>query len=51
MPSPTLGVPIAMGYVARAFAADGAPVEFQVRGKLVPGTVAPMPFVPHRYVR
>jgi aminomethyltransferase len=51
VPSPTLGVPIAMGYVARAFAADGTPVEFQVRGKLVPGTVAPMPFVPHRYVR
>jgi aminomethyltransferase len=51
VPSPTLGVPIAMGYVQKAYATEGTPVEFAVRGRLVPGTVAPMPFVPHRYVR
>lgn len=51
VPSPTLGYPIAMGYVVPAYAAEGTPVEFQVRGKLVSGSVAAMPFVPHRYVR
>jgi aminomethyltransferase len=51
VPSPTLGVPVAMGYVTRAYAAEGTPVEFSVRGRLVPGRVAKMPFVPHRYVR
>ena len=50
VPSPTLGYPIAMGYVVPAYAAEGTPVEFQVRGKLVSGSVAAMPFVPHRYV-
>lgn len=51
VPSPSLGVPIAMGYVLKPFAADGTVVAFAVRGRKVPGTVAPMPFVPHRYVR
>lgn len=51
VPSPTLGYPIAMGYVATAHAADGSAVAFQVRGRRVPGTVVPMPFVPHKYVR
>lgn len=51
VPSPTLGFPIAMGMIERAFAADGTPIEFMVRGKPVPGTVVPMPFVPHRYIR
>lgn len=51
VPSPSLGRPVAMGYVAKAFAAEGTPVEFSVRGRMVPGRVAKMPFVPHRYVR
>ncbi len=51
VPSPTLGYPIAMGMIERAFAAEATPVEFMVRGKPVPGTVVPMPFVPHRYIR
>jgi aminomethyltransferase len=51
VPSPTLGYPVAMGYVARSHAEPGTPVEFSVRGRLVPGTVTKMPFVPHRYVR
>ncbi|MBA3931308.1 MAG: glycine cleavage system protein T, partial [Xanthomonas sp.] len=49
--SPSLQSPIAMGYVARAQAADGTALEIDVRGKRIPAAVAPMPFVPHRYVR
>ncbi len=47
--SPTLGHPIAMGYVATQDAASGTPVSFQIRGKPQPGKVTDMPFVPHRY--
>jgi glycine cleavage system aminomethyltransferase T len=37
--------------VQKPYATDGTPVEFAVRGRMVGGTVVPMPFVPHRYVR
>jgi aminomethyltransferase len=49
--APSLQAPIAMGYVDMAHAADGTAVEIDVRGKRIAATVAPMPFVPHRYVR
>ena len=49
--SPTLGHPIAMAYVNRAQAAAGTALEIDVRGKRLPATVVPMPFVPHRYHR
>ncbi|TCD05488.1 glycine cleavage system aminomethyltransferase GcvT [Erythrobacteraceae bacterium CFH 75059] len=49
--SPTLGHPVAMAYVAADHAAAGTPVEVEVRGKRLPATVAPLPFVPHRYHR
>jgi aminomethyltransferase len=49
--SPTLNAPIAMGYVRRESAADGNNLTLMVRGKAMPATVVPMPFVPHRYVR
>ena len=48
---PSLNGPIAMGYVARAHAADGAALDLMVRGKAIAARVAPMPFVPHRYAR
>jgi aminomethyltransferase len=48
---PTLNGPLAMGYVPPTHAAVGAPVHLLVRGKALPARVAPMPFVPHRYVR
>jgi len=48
---PSLGGPIAMGYVTRALAAPGTPVALVVRGKDIPATVTPLPFVPHRYHR
>ena len=40
-----------MGYVDPAHAAVGVSVMLVVRGKPLPATVAPMPFVPHRYRR
>jgi aminomethyltransferase len=49
--APSVGAPIAMGFVATAFAAPGTALEAEVRGKRVPLTVSPMPFIPHRYVR
>ena len=49
--SPTLGHPIAMGYVDAAHAEIGTSLEVQVRNKRLPARVAEMPFVPHRYYR
>ncbi len=49
--SPTLGAPIAMAYIDFAHAAEGTRLECEVRGKRLPATVSPMPFVPHRYFR
>jgi len=49
--SPSLGRPIAMGYVAAALAEPGTALTLEQRGKLFQATVAPMPFVPHRYHR
>ena len=49
--SPTLGRPIAMGYVATPFAQPGTTLTIEQRGKLFQAAVAPLPFVPHRYHR
>jgi aminomethyltransferase len=49
--SPSLNHAIAMGYVASAHAANGTLLEVDVRGKRLPASVAPMPFVPHTYHR
>jgi len=50
-PSPTLGTNIAMAYVDRAFAAEGAKVVVGVRATKLGGTVCKVPFVPHRYFK
>jgi aminomethyltransferase len=49
--SPTLQRPIAMAYLDRPCAAEGAALQVEVRGKRLPASVVPMPFVPHRYYR
>jgi len=49
--SPSLGAPIAMGFVPPALAEPGAPLKVIVRGKQQLAEVAAMPFVPHRYAR
>lgn len=48
---PSLGGPLAMGYVESAFAALETEVFAQVRGKLVPMQVVRTPFVAQRYYR
>jgi aminomethyltransferase len=49
--SPTLGHPIAMGYIDSAHTEAGTALEVQVRNKRLPARVAKMPFVQHRYFR
>jgi len=49
--SPSLGAPIAMGYVPPALAEPGATLGVIVRGKRQAAEVTAMPFVPHRYHR
>lgn len=48
---PSVGGPVAMGYVAAAHAAPGMAIRLMVRGSPLPARVADMPFVPHRYHR
>jgi glycine cleavage system T protein (aminomethyltransferase) len=48
---PSVGAPIAMGYVARAHAAVGTPVSLVVRGKPLSANVVALPFYPHAYYR
>lgn len=50
-PAPTLGSPVAMGYVSADLAKVGTAVQLKVRGKMVPATVTKMPFVEPRYFR
>jgi glycine cleavage system T protein (aminomethyltransferase) len=48
---PSLGRPIAMGYVPTSLSAPGTKFFAEVRGKRLPATVAPLPFVQHHYKR
>jgi aminomethyltransferase len=49
--SPSLDGPIAMAYVPVAAAVPGTTIRIEQRGRMFAAKVAPMPFVPHRYVR
>ena len=49
--APSLGAPIAMGFVPPAFSQVGTRLNVLVRGRPQPAEVVPMPFVPHRYHR
>lgn len=48
---PSLGGPIAMGYVETAHAKTGTDVELMVRGKGRPAKIAAMPFVEKRFYK
>jgi aminomethyltransferase len=48
---PSVGVPIAMGFVAPAHAAVGTPISLVVRGKPLSARVVTLPFNPHAYYR
>ena len=47
----SVGGPIAMAYIERGLGEPGTGLNVDVRGKLVPVTVTPMPFIPQRYFR
>ncbi len=49
--APSVGAPIAMGYVAAEHAPEGTTLEAEVRGRRVPVTVAPLVRVAHNYHR
>ena len=46
---PSVGGPIAMGYVASAYAKPGTSVSLLIRNKTLAGRIVDLPFVPHRY--
>ena len=48
---PTIGAPVAMGFVETSHAPIGTSLNAIVRGKPVPVEVAKTPFVPQRYYR
>ena len=48
---PSVGAPIAMGYVAAGHADVGTELEGDVRGKRLAATICPMPFFPTTYKR
>ena len=48
---PSVGGPIAMGFVDRTHAAVGSPVGLIVRGKTLSARVVVLPFHPHAYYR
>jgi len=48
---PSVGAPVAMGYVERALAEIDTQLMLSVRGKLYPATVSALPFVPNNYKR
>jgi aminomethyltransferase len=49
--APSLGRPVAMGYVDAPRAAPGTQLCLIVRGKPLAAKIVPMPFVPHHYFR
>lgn len=48
---PSVGKPVAMGYIETELAEVGTQVFAEVRGKKLPMTISKMPFVPARYYR
>jgi aminomethyltransferase len=48
---PSLGGPVAIGYVDAAHAASGTDIQLLVRGTPRPAKIVPLPFIPHRYFR
>ena len=48
---PSVGAPVAMGYVEAAAGETGRAVEAMVRDRPLPARIAALPFVPHRYFK
>ncbi len=48
---PSVGKPVAMGYVRADLAAPGTPIELMIRGKARPAEICALPFVAPNYKR
>ncbi len=48
---PSVGGPVAMGYVRTDHATAGTSLELAVRKNMVPASIVKMPFQPHRYFK
>ncbi len=48
---PSVGAPVAMGYVAREYAAPGTALQVELRARTHVIRSAPLPFIKHRYYR
>ncbi len=48
---PTIGGPVAMGYVASAYAKTGTEIALDIRGRAWPARIQDLPFVEHHYFR
>lgn len=48
---PSVDAPIAIGYVATAYAAPGTPLSLMVRGKALPARTCKLPFITKRYAK
>lgn len=48
---PSVGGPVAMGYVTMEHAKAGTALELEVRGKRLPAKIQPLPFVRHNFYR
>ena len=48
---PSVGKPVAMGYIATEYSAVDTAVILRVRKKQISATVCKMPFIPHKYKR
>ncbi len=48
---PTVGGPVALGYVARPHAGPDAALQLAIRGRAHPARIVKLPFVAHRYKR
>jgi aminomethyltransferase len=48
---PSIGTPVAMGYLPTSQATDGGTVFAELRGQRLPLRIAPMPFIPNTYKR
>ncbi|SNB79135.1 aminomethyltransferase [Arboricoccus pini] len=48
---PSVGAPVALGYVVTNAAEIGTEIQLDVRGRSLPAEIVALPFVPHRYHR
>lgn len=48
---PSVGSPVAMGYVQQKFSKIGTKIDLRVRGKAMPAKIIKLPFIPNNFYR